>query len=209
VWSWVGSVTAGELAGFCVPLLAAAMVAQRPTTVLVPALVLAGAGEGAILGWSQARVLQRRCRRLSVPRWTGLTSLAAALAWFLGLLPSATADITEAWPTPLLVIAGGVVAMSLLLVLGVAQWWELRRHVPDAVRWIGITAGAWAVALTAFLAVSTPLWHEGQSGLEATAVGVLGGLLMASTMAVVTGLFAVRLTFPDARAVRLTFPPDR
>jgi hypothetical protein len=98
--------------------------------------------------------------------------------------------------------------MSLLLVLGVAQWWELRRHVPDAVRWIGITAGAWAVALTAFLAVSTPLWHEGQSGLEATAVGVLGGLLMASTMAVVTGLFAVRLTFPDARAVRLTFPPD-
>jgi hypothetical protein len=80
VWSWVGSVTAGELAGFCVPLLAAAMVAQRPTTVLVPALVLAGTGEGAILGWSQARVLQRRCRRLSVPRWMGLTSLAAAPA---------------------------------------------------------------------------------------------------------------------------------
>ena len=70
----------------------------------------------------------------------------------------------------------------------VAQWWELRRHVPDAVRWIGITAGAWAVALTAFLVVSTPLLHEGQSGLEATAVCVLGGLLMASTMAVVTGI---------------------
>jgi hypothetical protein len=76
--AWVGSVTAGELAGFCAPLLAIAVVAQQPDTVLVPTVVSAGAVEGALLGWSQARVLQRRCRRLSVTRWTGLTTLAAA-----------------------------------------------------------------------------------------------------------------------------------
>lgn len=44
-----------------------------------------------------------------------------------------------------------------------------------------------------FVAVTTPLWQPGQSVVTVVLIGVLGGLLMAVTVAALTGLLVVRV----------------
>src|SRR2546427_503405 len=63
----------------------------------------------------------------------------------------------------------------------------LRRHVPHAGRWIGATAAAWLLALVLFTAVPTPLWQPGQPVAVTALIGALGGVVMAGTVAAVTG----------------------
>ena len=55
-------------------------------------------------------------------------------------------------------------------------------------RWIAVTAGAWLLGLAVFLMVATPLWWPGQALALTVFVGVPAGALMATTVAVVTGL---------------------
>ncbi|MEU2348476.1 hypothetical protein [Modestobacter sp. NPDC049651] len=191
---WLLVVTAGEAVGFLLPAAAAALgAAGAPGPLPLLLLPLAGAGEGAVLGWSQARVLRRRLPDLPLETWTARTAAAAALAWLLGLLPSSTADVWRGWPTAGQVGAAAVGGTVLLLSLGTAQWSVLRWHVAHAGRWIGWTAAGWLAGLVVFTAVATPLWHPGQDPVLVTAIGVLAGLLMASSMAAVTGAGAVRL----------------
>jgi D-arabinose 1-dehydrogenase-like Zn-dependent alcohol dehydrogenase len=81
----------------------------------------------------------------------------------------------------------------LLCSIGTAQWLELRRHVPRAGRWVTATAAAWCAGLVAFSAVTSPLWQPGQRPALVAAIGALGGLVMALTVAVGTGWALVRL----------------
>jgi hypothetical protein len=96
-------------------------------------------------------------------------------------------------PLPLLVLLGAVLAVLLLASIGVAQWTVLRAAVPRSASWIATTAGAWALGLLLFLAVVIPLWQPGQPVLVVAAIGLLGGLLMAVAVALVTGVAALRL----------------
>lgn len=153
----------------------------------------AGAVEGAVLGWSQARVLRRRLPGLSVPRWVAGTAAAAATAWGIGLTPSAAHAVWSQWPTPVLALVGVVAGAALLCSIGFVQWLELRRHVPRSGFWVLASAAAWCAGLLAFVGVSSPLWHEGQSVILIAVIGALGGLAMAATMAVVTGFAMARL----------------
>jgi hypothetical protein len=90
------------------------------------------------------------------------------------------------------VVAAG--ALVLLFSIGFAQWTVLRAHVGGAGRWIWGTALAWTIALGLFVAVTTPLWQPGQPTAVTALVGVLGGLVMATAVAALTGWLAVRLT---------------
>jgi hypothetical protein len=57
-------------------------------------------------------------------------------------------------------------------------------------RWTGwVTAGE----LLVFTAVATPLWQPGQPAAEIAVIGMLGGLLMAVTVAAITGWSMGRL----------------
>jgi len=174
---------------------------SRPALAL-PALMAAGALEGTVLGWSQARVLRRRLPDLSSRRWIACTAVAASVAWLLGMLPSAAFDTWSAWPTAIAIAVGVVVGVVLLGSIGFAQWLELRRHVAPAGGWVLATAGAWGVGLAAFFAVTTPLWQPGQAPALIAAIGALGGLVMASTMAITTGLAMRRLLRRDRSAGR-------
>jgi len=77
--------------------------------------------------------------------------------------------------------------------MGLAQWTVLRNHVVGAGRWIAVSAVAWLAGLAAFMLIATPLWQEGQPVALTAAIGVLGRLVMAATVAAVTGLGFVRL----------------
>jgi hypothetical protein len=166
-------------------------------------LVAAGAVEGALLGTGQALVLRSALPAISVTRWVLATAGAAAVAYLLALLPSTTATVTAAWPAPVLVVSAVALGLLVLLTIGLAQWWELRRHVDPAAAWIGVTALAWLLGLGIFLAVAMPLWHPGQSVPVAVLVGLAAGALMALVMATVTGVgLVVLLRCSSGRATR-------
>jgi hypothetical protein len=192
---WTLRVSAGEAVGFLAPATvgAATVGAGRAA---VPLLLAAGAVEGAVLGWAQSTVVRSALPALRPGRWVALTAAGAAVAWLLGLSASAIGG-----PEPGRIVVAAALGCVLLVSLGLAQWVELRHHVPRAWRWVVITAAAWLLALAVFMAVATPLWHEGQPVGEVIAVGVAAGLLMAVTQAATTGWGMVRLlaeACPDA-----------
>jgi len=94
VWrSWFGWTTAGETLGFTVPAAAAALTADRSAWVTVPALLAAGAVEGALLGLAQATVLRRVLPALPARRWVIATSVAAITGFGLVRLLRAPAGL--------------------------------------------------------------------------------------------------------------------
>ncbi|QTE01951.1 hypothetical protein S1361_31760 [Streptomyces cyanogenus] len=91
-------------------------------------------GRGILLGAAQAHVLHQVLPDLRPRRWVAATAVAAGLAWLLGLLPSAMLPRIGNRPA-----AAGLAAVDgllLLLSLGAAQWWVLRRHITGAGTWI-------------------------------------------------------------------------
>lgn len=184
--NWLLWVSLGETVGFLAPVLT--QLAFGGSAVVAPALILAGAIEGTVLGWTQSTVLRSRLPALSRQRWVGATAIGAAAAWFVGLLPAEWADVWQRWPAAGQAAAAAVVATVLLCALGYAQWFELRRHLKGAGWWILGSAAAWCAGLAVFFAVATPLWQPGQSEGLILFIGVLAGALMALTMALVSGL---------------------
>jgi hypothetical protein len=153
----------------------------------------AGLAEGFFLGASQALVLRHTLPGFRPRWWVLATSLAAALAWFLGMLPSSTHALWSGWPQGWVVLAGVALATALLTSIGAAQALVLPRTVGRAWSWVGWTALGWCAGLTAFMALATPLWNEGQARWLSILIGLVAGLVMAVAMAAVTGVAAIRL----------------
>ncbi|MFD4251425.1 hypothetical protein ACFWQL_16955 [Amycolatopsis thermoflava] len=190
-WSWFWIVTLAEFAGFAVPAVVGAFTAGSAPAVAVPVLLAAGAVEGAALGCGQALVLRHALPALPGRRWIAATSAGAVVAYLAGTLPAAA----EIHRRPPVQAAAAAVALGLVLLasLGTAQWPLLRSHLSRAWRWIPVTAAAWLAGLGVFLAVTMPLWHDGQALSVTVLIGAGGGLLMAATTSAITGLALARL----------------
>jgi MFS family permease len=171
-------------------------------------MVLAGLVEGAVLGWSQSRVLRHRLSGFDEGRWIGATALAAGAAWFIGMLPSTFYEQWSTWPMLLSALVAVVLGTLLLGSIGLGQWIELRRHVPRAARWILITAAGWGAGLFVFMAVATPLWRPGQSTATIIAIGIGAAALMAVSMAGLTGWGMQHLLDPGDRVRRTAGHPS-
>ncbi|GAA4038959.1 nitroreductase/quinone reductase family protein [Nonomuraea soli] len=189
--SWFFAVTLGEIFGFAVPALAAAAVADPAwgTLGIAPliqagVIVTAGLAEGAVLGAAQAYTLRQWLPDISTVQWVKATAGGAGIAWVIGSLPVVLGERLLSWHPVVL----GALGMLLLAAMGALQWRLLRRHIRRAGWWIPATAGAWLVALAAFAAVTTPLWQEGQAGWLVAVIGLLGGVVMAATVAALSGL---------------------
>lgn len=185
--------TCGELAGFTIPAIVGATatsagVGQSASLVL---LVLAGVGEGAVLGWAQSRMLRRELPELRTGDWIGATAAGAGVAWTIGMLPSTFGGQSlELW-RPLLITLGVLAGLALLATIGFAQWLVLRRHVDRSGVWVVANALAWIAGLVVvFTAIGVA---PGDSPVLIAAFGVVGGLGMGLAVALVTGLFLVRL----------------
>jgi len=66
--------------------------------------------------------------------------------------------------------------------------------------WIATTAGGWAAGADRLHGVTSPLWQKGQSAPLIATIGVLGGVVMATTVAATSGAALAWLTSPDHRA---------
>jgi hypothetical protein len=195
LWArWTLATTLGEAVGFAVPaavgVLAYALAFPDGTLVLLA--VAAGAGEGAILGFAQSRVLRRELFGLPPRRWVAATAAAAALGWAVGM---PLGVYGASLPLPLLVPALVLAGVVLLGAVGGAQWLVLRRHVARAGPWVPANALAWLLGLAvAFAGMS--LLREGDPAAVVLAVGVGSGLGMGFVVAAVTGFALVRLLRP-------------
>ncbi|WP_346109870.1 nitroreductase/quinone reductase family protein [Nonomuraea maheshkhaliensis] len=195
-WRWTKAVTLGEITGFAVPAVVAAQVAGPEWTLLGigpllqgAAIVMAGAVEGMILGLAQAYVLRAALPAIPTRAWVRATAAGAVIAWSVGVLPIVLGERIVRWPPAVLVLLG----LSLLGSMGLLQARVLRGQVREAWRWVIASAGSWLIALGAFALVTTPLWQEGQPGWLVVTIGVLGGVVMAATVAALTGAAIVRL----------------
>lgn len=150
--AWCLAMLAGELVGFGVAggLAWAATVALGEGALTFAVIVLAGALEGACVGVAQGLVLRRALPAVPLARWCALTMLGAAAAWALGMGVGGRAPAASAW-FPVLAV---VFLLAIGAVMGVAQWAELRRHVPRAWRWILVNAVVWPLGMLPTFAVS-------------------------------------------------------
>jgi hypothetical protein len=107
------------------------------------------------------------------------------------MLPSTFHDqLLGLWP-PMLIAFGALAGVALLASIGFAQWLVLRRHVDGAGIWVAANALAWIAGLAVvFAAIGVA---PGDSPVLIAAFGMVGGLGMGLTVALVTGLFLVRL----------------
>lgn len=189
---WFLTVTLGEFIGFIIPSIAgvATAYAHVPQLVQTFVLVLAGMGEGAVLGYAQSRVISRIVPRIKQPEWIRATVLGAGIAWLMGMTPSTLYDYREILPLSILILIGGVLLAVLLLSMGYLQYLVLRKHVAKASGWIWINILAWVVGLVVlflFMGIAP-------EGFGTTLLfSILGGLGMAASMAAITGLFVVKM----------------
>jgi hypothetical protein len=190
---WTAATTAGELVGFCAPAVAGAVTYRAGAGVTYTAMLTAGAVEGLCLGWAQAWALAPVLPTLSRRRFTFATGAAAVAAYAIGMAPSTFHDRLAGTSPVLLWPLGFAGVVTLLGSIGTAQWLVLRGAGCRALWWVFTTAGGWLAGLAAFLLVATPLWQPGQPVALIAVIGVFAGLVMAVTVAVVTGFAARRL----------------
>lgn len=158
-------------------------------------MVAAGAVEGLSLGYFQWRVLRAHLPELPAGRWIGVTALAAAGGWLLGMLPPTLLQSGSMLVEPVISDTFFVVLLLGLVtgtVFGAAQAWVLRRHVPHPARWIAANALGWSVAmLWIFLAASLP--NESTPALTVVVLGAAGGLVAGLCLGAITGRWLPRL----------------
>lgn len=186
---WVVSVTLAEAAGFAIPAMVGGLLGllAAPAGVVYPAMVLAGACEGVLLGFGQSIGLGP-----AIPRtpWILATAAGAAAAWSIGMLPSSLGGID--FGSPWVIVLTALLGFVLLLSIPTLQWLVLRGQGVRTAFWIPVNAGAWAAGILWTLAPS-PFIDETTPALALFGVYLLAGLLMAATVAVLTGFAARRI----------------
>jgi len=190
----------GELIGFGgIPVagsalaiwLTSALDAATQSVVLYAVAVVGGLGEGAVLAWFQLRVLSETFPALNARLWIVATAAAASIAWACGML-APTLDEVVGLSTATQIAIWIPASLLILLSIGAAQAWVLRRVVINPGSWVvansvGWLAGLpWTFVLPALLPESAPIaWW--------IAAFVVAGVLMGMTVGVVTGAFLLRL----------------
>jgi hypothetical protein len=182
---WVACTVAGEAVGFTV---AAALATTQDLSHMPEFAILLGAGaiEGALLGKGQAMAMSRLQLPAAVLRlWPVATSVAAVVAWSIGLIPGSIHKIS--WSSSVAWLLAAVLVLLLLASIPTAQFMLLRTALPTAGRWVRFNAVAWMLGLSwtllppALIKPDTPVVSE-------IGVYAIAGVLMAATVAIITGL---------------------
>lgn len=188
---WLKSVTAGEFLGFLIPSVLGAITFQLQVPQLVQALVMvmAGMGEGFVLGYFQAHVLAKHFAAFKERTWIIATVYGAGAAWVIGMLPSTFSEQFGAMPLWLIIAIATILGVTLLLTIGFTQYLVLRNYAKNASRWVWANALAW---LGGLLVVFLFIFAAPEGVVATILFSALGGLGMAFTMAAITGLYALR-----------------
>jgi hypothetical protein len=185
--TWIFTTTVGETLGFAVAAAIGGLLATTSagTATVYITMVCAGAIEGALLGAGQALALRRSGAGIPTAPWILRTSLAAAVAWSIGMLPSTLAPLD--WNDPVVMAVLVVGALVLLSSIPLAQVGLLRRAARPAWPWVPLNLAAWALGIS-WTMLPSPFVDASTPPALIFAVYCLTGLMMALTVALVTGL---------------------
>lgn len=189
---WIGFTVLAESLGFLIPVTAFALAATLSLEgwAAWAWLVVFGAGEGAFLGLGQALGLRGSRAAVRPTTWILATAFAASVAWGIGMLPSTLIDAGIAIdPTsPMTWAIAAPAAIALLATIPLAQRPLLARAgVPHSWWWVPINMGAWLVGIM-FTFLPSPWVDESTSAAVMFALFAVAGVLMAATVAVLTGI---------------------
>lgn len=199
LWEWwVLATVVGGLAGMGVAGIASA-IAGSIGIGTVALLHLVGALEGMALGFSQWLVLRRYIKH--VGWWIVATSIGAIFAWLIGLkavvvltlifFNGATSQATSLeLPSAVFFLGTWVGA-----VLGLAQWFVLRKHVRKGVGWVVANALAWGLGLSVAL-MGTTLTKLGEFTVETALARMATGATTGCVVGAVTGIALIWLLKP-------------
>jgi hypothetical protein len=182
---WVACTVAGEAAGFTV---AAAIAATQDLSHApeVAFLLAVGALEGALVGKGQAMTMTRLQLPPAIIRlWPVATSVAAVVAWSIGLIPASLERLSwSSWSAWALAAA---LVLVLLTSIPIAQFMLLRTTLPTAGRWVRFSTVAWTLGLS-WTFLPPLLVRPDTPVISEIGVYAIAGVLMASTVALITGL---------------------
>lgn len=201
---WVGFTVLGESLGFLIPVTGFALAASLGLEGWAgwALLVAFGAGEGALLGLGQSIGLRGSSAEVPIGRWVAATAVAASLAWAIGMMPTTLSDLGVAidWSSPATWAVVAPAGLVLLATIPLLQWPVLARvGVPRAWRWVPVNMGAWLVGLV-FTFLPSPFIDESSPAALVFALFAVGGVLMASTVALLTGMGLRRMLRSHADA---------
>jgi hypothetical protein len=192
---WVLAMTIGELVGFAIPVAVGAGAWSLGLSDLAIAILvtLAGAGEGAVLGFAQWLALRHT---LAIERrdWVLATGLAAVVAYAIGMLPSNLGDLSR-FNSALLIGVGAVLGVIFLVSIGFAQWLVLRWAVPHAAWWIVANAVAWPLGV-AVPVVGLALVPDNAPPVVWIVTGIVCGVLMGVVVGALTGIALIWMLRP-------------
>lgn len=189
---WFLIVTFGEFIGFIIPSFVGviSVLFHFPQFVQTPIMILAGAGEGFLLGYFQGKVLAEIIPRFEKKDWIGATIMGAFTAWSIGMIPSTFYVFIEHIPSFIVISLGSIFAITLLFSLPYFQYRVMKRYTKRADQWIWLNLIAWFCGLT-ILFICMYIAPEGF--LLTLLFSILGGLGMASVMAAITGLYVTKI----------------
>jgi hypothetical protein len=151
--------------------------------------------EGSVLGTAQWLVLRRYLPDLAPGTWIVATAGGAVLAYAAGMsIGTALGEGIDLAGVPVVILAlcGILYVAGLGALLGVTQWWVLRRYVARAGWWVAANAGAWILGLAVGFAGPALVADWTATGVV-VAMGATTGIVMGGLVGAVTGGVLVRL----------------
>jgi len=148
---------------------------------LLLTVLLLGALGGTLVGYAQWLVLRRAVAGLAGSPWILATVGGALTTWLLGMLAGGKAGAPPEESPGLIITGAALVGAGLGALLGVAQWFVLRRHVRRAGWWVLANALAWAGGMAvAFFGADAVRTGETLAGyaLRDAATGLAAGVLV-------------------------------
>lgn len=175
-------------------------------TLLAALIVVIGSTllEGSAVGVAQGRLLRQALPKLTVREWWIATMIGALIAWTLGMIPStlmsftteATSAATETAPPEmsdaLMYTLAALMGLVLGPVLGIPQWWVLRRYVAKAWQWIPANAVAWAIGMPVIFVVMSFI-PAGALTLWTILLLITGLAVAGAVVGAIHGLILLRL----------------
>jgi len=212
---WVGANALAELVGLALAAVVTVAGVSAVQAVLgtggglgiVAVAVLAGAVEGAAVGYFQWQVLRGHLVNLRRAPWIRASAVGAAIAWPLGFIAAFILGgvlFTEQPGALTVAMVGAGFGLALGGILGFTQWVVLREHVKGGGWWIIANALAWTVGIIiAFVGASLPTESTSVaiSVALAAATGLAAGVIVGAIHGAVLVWLLARRPAVSARAL--------
>jgi hypothetical protein len=169
-------------------------------------MVASGAIEGVIVGSAQWWVLQGVFPEIGRKAWVAATLVGALVAWTFGSIPATLMNMnaeptvtTLAEPeTALILLMAGLMGALLGIVLALAQWIVLRRHVRNAWWWLPANSAAWLLGMPVIFAAVDMAQNASSPG-QALLIFVGALALTGAIVGAVHGIILVKLSSQEVQ----------